>query len=102
MLPSYTNVNTSNLPFVVVNVGAVPPGHLTATPPYVQVIVYTDPFGIVITVKLLILPAVKLLIVQLVTLAFKVNLTTVSLFKSTVTTPADGDTDEKVSLIPSN
>jgi len=26
------NVNISNLPFVVVNVGAVPPGHLTIEP----------------------------------------------------------------------
>jgi len=79
--------------FVVVNVGAVPLGHLTLTLPNVQVIVYTDPFGIVTIVNELTFPAVKLLIVKLVTLALRVNKATVVVLRSTVTTPVEGVTE---------
>ena len=66
---------------------------MTGVAPNVQSIVNTFPFGLVTIVNELTFPEVKLLIVKLVTLALRVNKTTVVVLRSTVATPDEGVTE---------
>ena len=104
-MPSNTNEKISNFPLVVVNVGAVPPGHLTL---YDVALIsnnqgtVTDPPDIVKSrTKEFIFVLLVFVIEKDDTDAFRVNLNAVAAAKSIVTTPIFIVGVENVSKIPS-